>query len=89
MSSKTPYRITDEAIVDAVREAYEDEATDAIGGGVPPDEVAARLGVDSTRNVRRRLYSLAEDGQLVAVLGVNPESWRRRTSFLCREDVDR
>lgn len=88
MSSNPPYRITDDSLVDVVREAYDDGNTDAIGGGVPPAEVAGRLDVDSIRNIRRRLHELAEDDQLVAVLGVNPDSWRRRTSYLCPEQVN-
>ena len=78
---------TDEAILDAVRDAYEARETDLLDGGVPPSAVAAR--VDTTReHAQDRLVDLADADELVRVHGANPETFRSRPSYLLPEHTE-
>ena len=65
----------------AVEEAFEDGCIDAADGGVPPSEIANRLGAE-VDSVRRHLRRLVESGQLEQVHGVDPETLRPRKSYL-------
>jgi len=77
----------DEEILEAVRELYAAGETDPLEGGVHPETVGDRLGIDR-KTAEHRCRELADEGQLVRRDGVNPETMQSRISYAPVEDGD-
>lgn len=74
--------ISDDAILEAVREAFESDDVDRLGGGVRPEAIHDELeSTLSLRQLQKRLQMLAEAGHLDRVSGIDPETSRPRWSF--------
>lgn len=73
-------RITDEDLLDAVREAELAGETDALDGGVALPAINERVDAEESW-VYRRVKSLVAEDQLESVWGANPENGRARESY--------
>lgn len=78
---------TDEALIEAVREATAEGRTDWLEGGVPSAVLADELGMEQ-RALKERLRELVKEGRLVRVRGADPATYRARPSYLHPEDAD-
>lgn len=79
---------TDEAIVDAVRDAIEAGQTDLLDGGVSAAALADEFGMEQT-SIEDRVRYLVDRGQLVRVWGARPSPpYRPRQSYLPADMVD-
>jgi predicted ArsR family transcriptional regulator len=78
---------TNDAIVEAVRDAYQDDRTDLLEGGVPCRVLADELGMEMA-GMRDRLVELVEEGRLVKVRGATPDNYRPRVSYLPADALD-
>jgi hypothetical protein len=79
--------ITDAELIDAVTDLYEAGVRDHLNGGAKREAVAERVDA-STTTVKIRLRDLAEDGRLVALDGMSPESKQIRKSYRPPQDGD-
>jgi len=84
-----PYRISDEEILDAVRECWDAGERDALEGGVPVATVADRVGM-APSTARERLADLYERGAVERLWGIDPENPRDepRLGYAPVEDTD-
>lgn len=72
---------------DAVAELFAAGDRDGFEGGVPACRVADHLGV-ARSTAKNRLTRLANEGDLVLVRGVNPETQSPRRSYAPPDAVD-
>lgn len=77
--------VSDDELVAEIEAAIEDGDRDLCAGGVAVPVLAERLD-RSLSHVRRRCNRLVEAGCLVAVDGVDRESWEPRTGYLPASD---
>lgn len=78
--------LSDEDFVGVVEQAHADGANDD-SGGVHSTTVAERLDVSHT-HARRRLNRLVQEGELVRVWGINPETSLPRAGYLTPTDAE-
>ena len=73
--------VTDEEVIEALEDAFEDGATDGMGGGVPPEEIEKRTAL-SQSTISKRLRFLANKGDIEQVWGTGGSRNTPRPSYL-------
>jgi len=81
-----PRRVSDEALLEAIRDAVRAGDTDPAGGGVHPEVLAERVPLSAT-TLKARCRDLQQDGRLTKVRGLNPELGSPRWSYKPADDV--
>lgn len=78
-------KVSDDDLVEEIEAAVAEGERDLCAGGVAASVLADRLD-RSVSQMRRRCRRLVEDGQLIAVDGVDRESLQPRTGYLPAPD---
>lgn len=76
-----PLKMSDEDLVEVIRDAVEAGETDLLEGGVPAAVITERADVHED-TAKKHLQRLVEAGSVVKVRGADPVSYRPRDSYL-------